>query len=118
MTDFATARAAMVRRSSSSLRQRAKSDAFSADFVGSAERDGTDEAGRAENIVGGRTPSDRTKLAIRDAEERLRGLAWETVRARFEQYSDEVRFCVGVLVGSEMLTTGGRVTSSCVRCWL
>ncbi|CDO68173.1 hypothetical protein BN946_scf184938.g25 [Trametes cinnabarina] len=31
----------------------------------------------------------RTKVAIRDAEAKMRELAWETMRERFEQYADE-----------------------------
>ena len=120
--DLESARAAMVRRSSTSLHQRAKSDAFSADFGG----DGADDAGGAHagngngNGTGGRTPSDRTKIAIREAEERLRGLAWGTMRERFEQYSDEVCFCfcVGRVFGSGKTDGRDRVTSSCVRCCL
>ncbi|KAI1785177.1 hypothetical protein LXA43DRAFT_929347 [Ganoderma leucocontextum] len=88
--DLAGARAASVRRSSSSLYQRAKLEALSGgDFVVNAERDGADDAGGVENGNGARTPSDRTKVAIREAEERLRDLAWEMMRERFEQYSDE-----------------------------
>ena len=106
--DLESARAAMVRRSSTSLHQRAKSDAFSADFGG----DGADDGGGAHagngngNGTGGRTPSDRTKIAIREAEERLRGLAWGTMRERFEQYSDEVRFCLDSVFSLGKLTEG------------
>ncbi|KAI0372640.1 WD40 repeat-like protein [Pilatotrama ljubarskyi] len=36
-----------------------------------------------------RTCNDQTKAAIREAEGRLRQLAWETMKERFEQYADE-----------------------------
>ncbi|PIL25467.1 hypothetical protein GSI_13357 [Ganoderma sinense ZZ0214-1] len=113
--DLESARAAMVRRSSSSLCQRAKLDAFSPDFIPDGDRDGADDAGGVGNGngAGGRTPSDRTKLAIRDAEERLRGLAWETVRERFEQYSDEgdIIMCamLALILPQELKITKSRV---------
>ena len=92
--DLEGARAAMVRRSSSSLHQRVKSEALSGDFVGNADRGRVDDEMEYGNGNGNevRTPSDRAKAAIQEAEERLRGLAWETMRERFEQYSDEVCF--------------------------
>ncbi|KAM5544402.1 hypothetical protein V8D89_002062 [Ganoderma adspersum] len=111
--DLESARAAMVRRSSTSLHQRAKSDAFSTDFVGNAGGDGADDAGGAGNGTGGRTPSDRTKIAIREAEERLRGLAWGTMRERFEQYSDEgdIIMCamLSLILPQELKITKSRV---------
>ncbi len=102
--DLEGARAALVRKSSSSLHQRAKSDAFSSDFVVNADREGAGDSGGNGN--GARTSSDRTKVAIREAEQRLRGLAWETMRERFEQYSDEVCLYFSVVFCLEKLTEG------------
>ncbi|KAH9910400.1 uncharacterized protein BXZ73DRAFT_93801 [Epithele typhae] len=69
--------------------RRGKSDAVSGEFVfgtaGREEDDGYEEAQGG----GMRSQGERTKAAVREAEERLRELAWETMRERFEQYADE-----------------------------
>ena len=103
--DLSGARAASLR---GSLHQRARSDAMSSDFALNDRDVGGLDGGRARSVAMSvaRTQSDRTKNAVREAEERLRGLAWETMRERFEQYSDEVRFCLDRVFGSEKLTQG------------
>lgn len=75
--------------SSLSLHQRARSEALSTDFMfdGESEEDGEMET----PFSATRTQSDRTKAAVREAEGRLRQLAWDAMRERFEQYADEVR---------------------------
>ena len=72
-----------------------KSEALSSEFVFGGERDRDRERGSA--VVGVQTPasaartqSDRTRAVVREAEDRFRQLAWETMRERFEQYADEV----------------------------
>ncbi|KAI0741856.1 hypothetical protein C8Q80DRAFT_1196599 [Daedaleopsis nitida] len=81
--------AASVRASSSSLRHtRARSEALSGDFVYDGER--TDDLdGLQTPMSTTRTQSGKTREAVRDAEARLRALAWDTMRERFEQYADE-----------------------------
>ncbi|KAI9063837.1 hypothetical protein FKP32DRAFT_1571226 [Trametes sanguinea] len=76
---------------------RPKSEAFSHDFAldqdqganGFGVRMSLGEAGVQTPLSTTRTCSDQTKAVIREAEEKLRQLAWETVRERFEQYADE-----------------------------
>ena len=82
-----------MRASSSSLHHRARSEAPS-DFLYDAEK--SEGLGAQTPYSAARSQSDRTRVAIREAENRLRQLAWDTMRERFEQYADEV--CV-VLTG-------------------
>ncbi|KAI0351880.1 hypothetical protein OH77DRAFT_1498292 [Trametes cingulata] len=72
--------------------QRARSEAMSNDLVLDPERMaslGFGETGAQTPMSVARTCNDQTKAAIREAEDRLRQLAWETMRERFEQYADE-----------------------------
>ncbi|EJF60586.1 hypothetical protein DICSQDRAFT_87772 [Dichomitus squalens LYAD-421 SS1] len=86
--DIAGARAASVR---GSMHQRATSEAMSSDLaLNEREVVGMDGSrSRSVAISVARTQSDRARTAVREAEERLRRLAWATMRERFEQYSDE-----------------------------
>ncbi|KAI0766904.1 hypothetical protein BD413DRAFT_567976 [Trametes elegans] len=67
-------------------RYRPRSEAFSAEMVLEPEQMGT---GAHTPMSTARTHNDQTKAAVREAEERLRQLAWDTMRERFEQYADE-----------------------------
>ncbi len=86
--DLAGVRAASVRASSSSLHQRARSQA--SNFLFDADK-GDGGMGVQTPLSTARSQSDRTRGAILAAEDRLRELAWGTMRERFEQYADEVR---------------------------
>ena len=111
--DLSGGRAASVRASASSLHHRARSEAPS-DFLYDAEK--SEGVGAQTPYSAARSQSDRTRVAIRDAENRLRQLAWDTMRERFEQYADEVCVAVTETLSIE-LTWSDRATSSCVRCW-
>ncbi|KAI0644296.1 hypothetical protein C8Q79DRAFT_139375 [Trametes meyenii] len=84
--DLSGGRASSIR--ASPAHQRARSEAMSTEFMLDGGRI-TGEGGVQTPLNMSRTCSDQTKVVIRDAEERLRMLAWETMRERFEQYADE-----------------------------
>ncbi|KAJ8489981.1 hypothetical protein ONZ51_g2575 [Trametes cubensis] len=90
--DLSGGRAGSI-RVASPMRQRPRSEALSTDFVLDPEKMammvGAGEGGAQTPMSAARTCSDQTKAAIREAEERLRDLAWSTMRDRFEQYADE-----------------------------
>ena len=113
--DLSGGKAASVRASSSSLHQRAKSEALSSDFMFDGERnDGT--GGPQTPLSGARTQSDRARTAIREAEDRLRQLAWDAMREQFERYADEVRVSATSRANEPALIPTARAISSCVRC--
>ena len=84
--------AGSLRASSVSLHQRTKSEALSSEFF----MDGMDDAyldGMSDTPESGtRSQSDKTRTMVREVEARLRQMAWATIRERFEQYADTVRF--------------------------
>ncbi|OSD00134.1 hypothetical protein PYCCODRAFT_1414786 [Trametes coccinea BRFM310] len=101
---------------------RPKSEAFSHDFALDQDQGGNGfgvrmslgETGAQTPLSTTRTCSDQTKAVIREAEEKLRELAWETVRERFEQYADEgdVIMCamLSLVVPEELKISRQRVT--------
>ncbi|RPD58851.1 hypothetical protein L226DRAFT_493796 [Lentinus tigrinus ALCF2SS1-7] len=108
--DLSGGKAGSVRASSSSLHQRAKSEAPS-DFMFDAEK--SEGLGMQTPHSAARSQSDRTRVAIREAEDRLRQLAWETMRERFERYSDEgdIIMCamLALVVPQELKITKSRI---------
>ncbi|KAL7280934.1 hypothetical protein ACG7TL_005883 [Trametes sanguinea] len=101
---------------------RPKSEAFSHDFALDQDQGGNGfgvrmslgETGAQTPLSTTRTCSDQTKAVIREAEEKFRELAWETVRERFEQYADEgdVIMCamLSLVVPEELKISRQRVT--------
>ena len=71
--------------------ERTKSEALSSEFF----MDGMDDAdldGMSDTPESGtRSQSDKTRTMVREVEDRLRQMAWATMRERFERYADEVR---------------------------
>ncbi|EIW58869.1 uncharacterized protein TRAVEDRAFT_65085 [Trametes versicolor FP-101664 SS1] len=107
--DLSGGRAASIRHA------RARSEARSADLLLDPERVGTGDAGAGVQTPhsSGRTSSDQTKAAVREAEERMRQLGWETVRERFEQYTDQgdIIMCavMALVVAEELKISKSRV---------
>ncbi|TFK81768.1 hypothetical protein K466DRAFT_501579 [Polyporus arcularius HHB13444] len=109
--DLAGARAASVRASSSSLHQRARSQA--SNFLFDVDK-GDGSMGVQTPFSTARSQSDRTRGAIREAEDRLRDLAWGIMRERFEQYADEgdLIMCamLALVVPQELKITKSRIS--------
>ncbi|OJT12907.1 hypothetical protein TRAPUB_10538 [Trametes pubescens] len=109
--DLSGGRAASIRHA------RARSEARS-DLLLDPERMGTGEVGAGMQTPrsSGRTSSDQTKAAVREAEERMRQLGWETVRERFEQYADQgdIIMCavMALVVAEELKISKSRVARS------
>ncbi|KAI0628217.1 hypothetical protein C8Q77DRAFT_1150372 [Trametes polyzona] len=99
--------------------QRTRSEVRSQDPRRDGERSRTREMSTGVG-VGAQTPmstartcSDQTRAAIREAEERLRELGWETMRERFEQHADmgDVMMCavMALVVPQELRLSKSRV---------
>ncbi|KAI8974589.1 hypothetical protein BD414DRAFT_498136 [Trametes punicea] len=97
----------------SPMYQRPRSEALSHEFLLETEK-GEARAGGAQTPLGApRIRSDQAKAAIREAEERVRQLAWQTMRERFEQFADEgdVAMCavLSLVIPEELRITKSRL---------
>ncbi|KAI0819575.1 hypothetical protein BC628DRAFT_1491791 [Trametes gibbosa] len=111
--DLSRGRPGSIRVSSSHRNARTRSEAFSADLMPNSSRAGSFVASVQTPLHNARTSSDQTKAAIREAEDRLRQLGWETMRERFEKYADQgdITMCavMAIVVPEELKVTKSRV---------